>query len=176
MVKKIIFLVFAIGLISCNQRKEAEANTKLLYFDIKGFFKNEINRLQRLKPSVDKTVSINGSIENKKIVIQDWNKELAIFLNADINKTSWKGSFTTYRKNESAIYKSASKKIPVKKISVVKENSIIKKIEILIAYKNILYQSNDTLIYYPDSLYEIKKEQDIRFLKKKKFVIVGKLK
>lgn len=176
MVKRFFFSVLAISLFSCNQRKEAEANTDLMYFDVKGYFQNEIIRLQKLKPTVIKAVNIDGAEEHKTVIIQDWHKELAIFSNADINKTSWKGSFTIDKKNGNEIYKSSAKKIPVKMIAVIEKNKRVKKIEIIIAYNNILYQSQDTLTYYPDSLYEIKKTQDIRFLKKKRFIIIGKLK
>ncbi|WP_316823718.1 hypothetical protein [Pedobacter miscanthi] len=176
MTKKLYILVFALVLFSCNQRKEAEANTDLLYFDIKGYFGKEISRLQQLNPEVDKTVSINGASENKKEKITDWTKELAIFVNADINKTSWKGSFKTVKQNGTDVYTSDSKKIPIKKISVTQDGQKVDRVEIIIDNKNILYQSQDTLTYYPDSLYSIKKQQKIRLLKEKKYSITGKLK
>jgi len=176
MVKKLFFPVFALALFSCNQQKEAEINTSLSYFDVKGYFGREISRLQRLNPDVDKTVSINGIGENKKAKIADWTKELAIFVNADINKTSWKGSFKSKEQNGVDIYTSDNKKIPVKKISVTWKGQKAGKIEIIIDNKNILYQSQDTLIYCPDSLYKIKKQQKIRLLKEKKYSVIGKLK
>ena len=176
MIKKSYILVFALALLSCNQRKAAEANTDFLYFDLKGYFAKEISRLQKLNPTINKTVSINGETENKVTTIADWQKELAIFVNADINKTSWKGSFKIGRENGADIYFSDSKKIPVKKVLVEKTDSKINKIEVIIDNKNILYQSEDTLTYYPDSLYQIKKQQKIRLLKPKKYLIVGKLK
>lgn len=176
MTKKPYILVFALALFSCNQRKEAEANTDLKYFDIKGYFGKEISRMQRLNPDVDKTVSINGASENKKSKIADWNKELAIFVNADINKTSWKGSFKTVKQNGTDIYTSDSKKIPIKKISVKHHGQQVDKIEIILDNKNILYQSQDTLTYFPDSVYAIKKQQKIKLLNEKKYSIIGKLK
>lgn len=176
MIRKRYLFVFALGLLSCNQRKESEANTDLIYFDVKGYFAKEISHLQKLKPVVIKSVSINGAIEKKSLVIKDWNKELSVFVDADINKTSWKGSFATLKNDLQEIYTSSSKKIPVKKILIVKEDNRIKKIEIFIANKNILYTSNDTLTYYPDSLYQIKKQQKIRLLSAKKYTIIGKLK
>jgi len=176
MVKKLFIPVFALALFSCNQQKEAEANTSLSYFDVKGYFGKEISRLQRLNPDVNKTVSINGTAEHKKAKITDWTKELAIFVNADINKTSWKGSFKTKEQDGVDIYTSDNKKIPIKKISITWKGQKAGKIEIIINNKNILYQSQDTLIYCPDSLYEIKKQQKIRLLKEKKYSVIGKLK
>lgn len=176
MIKKISILAFALALFSCNQQKEAEANTSLTYFDIKGYFGKEISRLQQFNPNVDKTVSINGVSENKTAKITDWTKELAIFVNADINKTSWKGSFKTSKLDGADIYTSDSKKIPVKKILVIQNGNKVGKIEIIIDNKNILYQSQDTLTYYPDSLYTIKKHQKIRLLNEKRYLVIGKLK
>jgi 2-hydroxy-3-keto-5-methylthiopentenyl-1-phosphate phosphatase len=176
MIKKLFIPVFAIALFSCNQRKEAEANTDLVYFDIKGYFEKEISRLQKLNPVVNKTVSVNGAVESKSSKIADWSKELTIFVNADINKTSWKGSFKTVKQNETEVYTSDSKKIPIKKISVTQHGQQVDKIEIIIDNKNILYQSQDTLTYCPDSLYSIKKQQKIRLLKDKKYSVIVKLK
>ncbi len=176
MIKKFLIPVFALALFSCNQRKEAEANTDFVYFDIKGYFEKEISRLQKLNPIVNKTVSVNGEVESKSYKIADWSKELDIFVNADINKTSWKGSFKTTTQKGVEIYTSDHKKIPVKRISITWKGNKAGKIEIIIDNKNILYRSQDTLTYCPDSLYEIKKQQKIRLLKNKKYAIIGKLK
>ncbi len=176
MIKKLSILAFALALFSCNQQKEAEANTSLSYFDVKGYFGKEISHLQQLNPNVDKTVSINGVSEHKTAKITDWTKELAIFVNADINKTSWKGSFKASKQDGADIYTSDSKKIPIKKVSVMQGGEKVDKVEIIIDNKNILYQSQDTLTYYPDSLYIIKKNQKIRLLNEKKYLVIGKLK
>lgn len=176
MIKKLFIPLFALAFLSCNQRKEAEANTDLIYFDIKGYFENEISRLQKQNPTVNKTVSVNGKAESKNTKIADWSKELAIFVNADINKTSWKGSFKTKKQDGVDIYTSDHKKIPVKKISITWNGQKAGKIEIIVDNKNIVYRSQDTLTYFPDSLYEIKKQQKIRLLKNKKYAVVGKFK
>ncbi|WP_412465711.1 hypothetical protein [Pedobacter sp. KLB.chiD] len=176
MIKKLFIPVFALALLSCNQRKEAEANTNLVYFNIKGYFEKEISRLQKLNPTVNKTVSVNGTIESKSAKIADWTKELAIFVNADINKTSWKGSFKTKEQNGVDVYTSDHNKIPVKKVSISWKGKKVGKIEIIIDNKNIVYRSQDTLTYFPDSLYSIKKQQKIKLLTAKRYAVIGKLK
>ena len=174
MTRKLGILVFALAFFSCNQREAAKANTDLLYFDLKGYFSKEIIRLKNAKVSVDKTVSINGTSETKSLLITDWDKELAIFVNSDINKNSWKGSFKINQQDGVQTYTSDSKKIPVKKVSVENNGSQISKVEIIILNKNILYQSLDTLTYYPDVLYKIRKQQKIRLLAPKDYTIVAK--
>ncbi|WP_343522416.1 hypothetical protein [Pedobacter sp.] len=176
MIKKISILLFALAFFSCKQRKEAEAKTDLQYFDIKGYFDKEISRLQKLNPVVNKTVNVNGTAESKTSKMASWAKELAIFVNADINKASWKEGFKATQLDGTEAYTSDNKKIPVKKVSITRNGSEIQKIEILIDNKNILYQSQDTLTYFPDSLYSIRKHQKIRLLKEKKYSITGKLK
>ncbi|WP_231491544.1 hypothetical protein [Pedobacter sp. Leaf170] len=169
--KKLIFFVFALGLLSCNQEKQIKANTDLLYFDIKGYFKKESLRLQQLNPNILKEVNINGSAETKKLTIKDWEKEFSIFANADINKASWRGSFKVQKNDEEVTYTSSNKRIPIKKVAVKYFGDEVKKVEIIISNKNILYTSGDSLIYYPDSLFVIKKHQKIKLLKAKKYQV-----
>lgn len=176
MIKNLCILVFALVFFSCNQRETAKANTDFMYFDLKGYFNKEIIRLKNDQAKVDKTVSINGVSETKSLLLTDWEKELAIFVDADINKNSWKGSFKTNRKDDIITYTSDHKKIPVKKISVTEKLSKISRIEIIINNKNILFQSQDTLTYLPDQLYQIKKQQKIRFLAAKNYSIIARFK
>jgi len=176
MTKKIYIFLFAAALLSCNGKDEQAGDSNPLYFDIKGFFENEITRMSKLNPVVDKVVEINGTVERKTIKVSDWKKEFTIFLNADINKASWRGSFTVVKKDSAEVFTSDNKKIPIKSIQVDKIGSGVKKIEIVIANKNILFQSNDTLVYFPDSLYRIKKQQKIRLLSEKTYQITGKIK
>ncbi|MCZ4244761.1 hypothetical protein [Pedobacter punctiformis] len=176
MTKNLCILVFALAFFSCNQRKDAEANTDLLYFDVKGYFKNEALHLQKVKPLVQKLVNLNGDAESKATKINDWEKELTIFTDADINKTSWRGSFKINKVADTETYTSDNRKIPVKRIIIVKVNGKVTSIEIIRENKNMVYQSTDTLLYYPDSLYEIRKQQKIKLLNPKKYIITGKLK
>ncbi|WP_316738159.1 hypothetical protein [Pedobacter aquatilis] len=171
MIKKIIVSVFALVLISCNQEKELKANADLLYFDIKGYFKNESLRLNQSNPKILKEVNIDGSTETKNLNLKDWDKEFSIFTNADINKASWKGSFKIQKSKDKIVYTSSNRKIPVKKVQIDYQAEKVRKIEILIANKNILYTSLDTLLYYPDSLYLINKHQKIKLLKEKKYQV-----
>ncbi|QPH39615.1 hypothetical protein [Pedobacter endophyticus] len=175
MTKNLYVLLFASILFSCTEKK-TEANNKLLYFDLQGYFKKESLRMKKANPSVFKTVSINGATESKKIKIADWEREFAVFINADINKASWKGSFQTNVADSKISYITNNKKIPVKKVTIARRDSTVSMVQIIIHNKNVLFQSNDTLTYYPDSLYDISKKQKIRILNEKNYKITGRLK
>ncbi|MCX2574613.1 hypothetical protein OQ268_08685 [Pedobacter sandarakinus] len=168
--------MLATGFFACNGPKENLPNTGDLYFDVTGYFKKESERLNRQHHELIKTVSVNGVSEQKTVFVKDWTKEFGIFFDADINKNSWRGSFAVHKASGIEIYSSQLKKIPIKKITVIRAGNLVKKVEVVVEARNILYQSLDTLIYYPDSLYSISKKQKIRFLDEKKYRITGKMK
>lgn len=143
------------------------------YFDLKDYIAKEANRLNARKPLVDKTVLINKDAENKQLKIEDWHKELSVFYDADINKSAWQGLFRVSMKKNTAVYESDNDKVPVKSLTVNYKNGAIGSIKILMATSNLLYTSNDTLSYFPDSLYVIRKTQRIRLLNEKNYRVTG---
>ncbi len=88
-------------------------------------------------------------------------------------RTSWKGLFNLSKKEGQEIYNSANEKVPVKEIKIDKEGQNIKAIMIVVKNSNSLYTSEDSLFYYPDSIYCIKKTQKIKLLDEKKYEIKG---
>ena len=172
---RILVFCLIIVCVSCNLKEKEKQQTKI-YFDLETYFKNEAKRLTKKQQPVDKTVTINGKTEQKKLIIKNWEKEFGTFINADINKASWRGSFELSNTAESKIYTSNNKKIPVKKLQVVEANGKVICIQLFIHNINDLYASEDSLSYYPDSLYRIKKTQKIKLLEEKHYEIVGKMK
>ncbi|MCJ0743811.1 hypothetical protein [Pedobacter montanisoli] len=173
---RFIPVIIIILLLGCNTNQEALHQNEVTYFDVSGYFKGEIQRLSARKMPVHKQVWINDTQENKDIEIKDWKTELSMFVNADINKTSWKGLFKEDKTGDSLIYTSVSTNIPVKKLIVEKVGTYIKGISIFINEDNYLYKKQDSLYYYPDSLYEINSRQRVTLLKEKRYKISGYLK
>ena len=159
--------------LGCTDQSAQQQQRELTYFDIKGYFETEVNRLNKLKPSITKSVEINDSLERKAVRILDWKKELSIFSEADINRASWKGLFKLEKHDGTDIYTSDDEKVPVKKLALRFEGKRIKQILIVLNTDNSLYDSKDSLSYYPDSLYRIKKTQHIKLLSSKHYEIQG---
>lgn len=153
-----------------------EQKDTLTYFNLKGYFEKEALRLKRTNPVLTKTVMVNGNAETKNISITDWPKEFAVFSDADINRTAWAGVFKVEKDSLKELYTSDNEKVPVKEVRVLKMNNKLYGIQIIVKNSNILYTSSDTLSYYPDSLYQIKKKQHIRLLAEKIYGITGKFK
>jgi len=170
--KYIVAGCFLLFFMSCCNTEQQKVQPQQ-YFDLKGYFQQEAARLNKTKPLVLKTVSVNDSTESKKIRIADWNKELANFSDADINKSAWLGSFKVEKSGQQEIYSSNDDKVLVKKLEISQKNNKIASIKILLNTSNYLYHSTDTLAYFPDSLYEIRKTQQIRFLSGKKYRVKG---
>lgn len=144
------------------------------YFDLKGFMDKEVQRLKALNPEINKTVMVNNNEEHKKLKITDWQKELSAFRDADINKSAWEGLFIRHKTLVTETYISDNEKVPVKSLTVQYRAHRIFKIQILNSSSNSLYTSNDTLTYFPDSLYEIRKTQHIKLLNQKDYRITGR--
>jgi len=145
-----------------------------MYFDLDGYFKKEARRLTKTNQSIEKTVIVNGKAESKNVKIDNWEQEFNSFIAADINKASWKSAFKVEKTNEFETYTSNSEKIPVKKLIISFSDEKVVAIKIFIVNTNDLYVSNDSLSYYPDSLYQLKKTQKIKLMDGKKYQVTGK--
>lgn len=176
MKNKIALWISAAFLLGCTPDEKPSAGIHTHYFDVKTYFNQEAERLKKLNPQVDKTIYLDGQAENKMLTTIDWQKELAIFADADINKASWSGSFTVDSAINYITYQSNSNKIPIKKVTIGKINNQVTSIKIIASKQNILFSTLDTLLYVPDSLYQITKHQKIQILGKKSYQVTGKIK
>ncbi|MBB5639210.1 ABC-type glycerol-3-phosphate transport system substrate-binding protein [Pedobacter cryoconitis] len=175
--KKLSFFSLSILFFAaCNPAAPKKQHVSLTYFDLKDYIAKEAKRLTALNPEIDKTVIVNNAKERKKLKIADWPKELSSFSDADINKSAWQGLFKSEKTKDSETYLSDNEKVPVKYLNISYKNGKIYGIKLLISNTNSLYTSNDTLSYFPDSLYEVKKIQNIRLLKGKSYTITGRFK
>ncbi|WP_207428675.1 hypothetical protein [Pedobacter sp. SYSU D00535] len=172
--KKIVgLLLISTGLLACNNTEKA-ADVKS-FFDISGFFDAEAKRLSGLNPSITKTVSQNDASEAKTLKIDDWQAELSLFTESDINKPAWKNSYLVKRGLSGVTYLALDKSLRTQKIELrFKEPETIKSIAITNVTNNPLYTSTETLFYSPDSLYLINKEQHVRVLGNNNYRISGK--
>lgn len=170
------FLAYSILLIvfcGCGGQDVSKHPQSSAYFDSKKYFDQEAVRLGRKNASIKKTVVVDGLSETKSISIPDWKKELSAFTDAEITRASWKGLFIIRKTPKVTTYSSTEDKIPVKEFKVISRNGKVKGLSIIVKNDNMLYQSADSLVYYPDSMYQIIKHQNIRFLSNKTYTVTG---
>jgi len=160
---------------SCTEDKKAPDGQNA-YFDIRGFFTTEADRLNRQNPLIKKHVNHNGKIEEKTLKVTDWKQELDLFISSDINKPSWKNSYTIAKDKNVTTYIAVDTSLKVRKIRLERNGKKISSVQISSRVNNEIYTSAENLNYYPDSLYIIEKEQDVKGLGNNTYKIEGKIK
>lgn len=165
------FLILSTGLVSCKSGSDKVEKTHT-YFDITGYFSRQTTSLQKRDPLIIKTIVDNGNTETRKVKIADWPTELALFSASDINKASWKNSYSIVKTPLSVSYSAKDSNLKTQRIFIrFDEKNQVKQISISNRSDNILYKDAEQLDFYPDSAYIIHKDQQIRVLGKHKYMI-----
>lgn len=165
------FIFFLLILSACNQPKERELKT---YIDLKGYFDTEARRLTKSNPLVKKTVARNDATETRSLNDINWKTELSLFAESDINKPAWKDSYKVSSHGDKTTYLATDADLKTREIKITKDGSgKIKKVFIRNQTDNMLYSSTEQLIYIPDSLYEISKQQHVAVIGDNRYFING---
>jgi hypothetical protein len=94
-----------------------------------------------------------------------WTRLFSQLLDADINKPALQGRYdvTTDTMGHQLVtqYTAKNEDLKVQKFVVEKNKGTVVRLFIKIANNNFVYGSDQTLAYYPDSLYEIKNTQKV---------------
>lgn len=166
-------IMFAACLPSCKPDIK-ETGAALKYFDINGYFTKDIARLNKLNKPVLKTVTHNTVSESKTVHINNWELELSLFKDDDINRPAWKNSYTVIDEDSMLIYRAKYPDLKMREMLIKKDKGKIKWILIYNKTpKNILYQTTEKLSYFPDSLYVIDKIQRVRLMGSNFYEIKG---
>ncbi len=180
---KYCFAIFTtVGLLllfACGQVEPKEQSIKApqpAFFDLKGYFNQEIKRLNQAKPKLFKKVTINGSEEQRELGAVDFKQELQVFIQSDINRPNWlekyRADTTFFNGNPSRIlYKAIDKTLRTRLIDIEFQQNIVSKITIQNGGKSIVAGSQQELIYLPQSGYLIKSHQTTALSKDKDLTI-----
>jgi hypothetical protein len=150
-----------------------ETGAELKYFDIKEYFNNQDTLLKRLNRPVYKSVTHNGATESKKLLIENWTRELSSFTESDINKPAWKASYTVDSSATRITYKAKFPDLKTREIVIKKENGKVSSIVISNIINNLLYTTTEKLSYIPGSYYQIEKTQKVKIMGANSYRIKG---
>jgi len=172
------FLLLLILLVACQPVSEEvkENPTPEVFFDLKGYIHQEIKRLEQLQPEVNKTVSINGTTETKQFSGLNYNRELDIFIQSDINRRDWFDKYrvdSTFSNNQLAAiqYVAEAEGLRTRQMTVHFQNGNVTQINIQNGAKNMAAGSEQQLTYQPESGYHIESLQHTVLSKDKLFRI-----
>lgn len=154
-----------------------ETGTSGKYFDLRGYFKAEATKLLAKVPEpILKTVIHNGVTESKRIKIDNWPRELNLFIESDINKPAWRDSYKIQQSDHTTIYMATDSTLKTREIIINKKDDKVQWIIIFNYTQNILYTNREKLIYAPDSIYQIEKTQHVKLLGINRYTITGHFK
>lgn len=166
---KVFFaLVFFVTLFSaCRQEVVPNSqiiNNNIFFFDVKGYFEQEIQRLKTARPKVYKKVAVNDDQEEKEIDNVDFDKELAVFIESDINRIDWKDKYrvdsTLQNQQLTAIrYTAQDDKLRTRQLDVEFQNGKVSKVFIQNGGKTMIAGSQQELTYLPEKGYFIQSKQ-----------------
>ena len=171
---KILLISFLI--LGCKPNIKKDEVRAIYYFDLKSYFQNLADSLNKTNLFVEKTVAKNEVKEEKNIKITDWKNEFALFIDADINKSAWKDSYTKDSTASSLNYIAKNEDLKTRSIFIIMDNGKPKQIIIKTRVDNLLYHGEETLTYNDGDSYEIKKHQKVILLGLNDYRILGKLK
>ena len=165
-------LIFTFYLSACKPDLK-ETGRGIKYFDLKAYFKARVSKLTTQNRPVLKTVTHNGVTETKTVHIDNWERELNMFSESDINKPAWKDSYSVQNTGGSLIYMAKDPELQTREIIVNKDKDKVKWILIFNHTKNILYETREKLTYFPDSVYQIEKSQHVKLMGINRYMIKG---
>jgi hypothetical protein len=173
----LLLLICSASLIYLAGCKPAiKQNGSIRYFDLKKYFTDEALRLDKQHKAILKTVNYNNQPEKKTILIKNWQREFALFIESDINKPSWRDSYKGVTNADSIVYTAIDTNLRTRRISISLKANKVTEVHILNFTKNLLYQTKENLNYYPDSAYQIEKHQLVRILGANNYQIIGRFK
>jgi hypothetical protein len=176
--KLIISILSAILLASCTPQKEQKVTA---YFDIKALFTKQIAYLNKQKPVFEKKVEINAEKETKEMSQIEWAKELAPFIEMDINKAAYLGSYDIIETDSSLNYTlKKDEKKPIASVLILKNKgeTAVTFVEMTSQDKNMLYSWQKTVSanFKNGQIinYKIKGNQKLMFFSEENYRIEGK--
>lgn len=160
----IVFFLCA-TIIACQPTAQnKEASQQWVFFDIKGYFEKEIQRLNRIKPTVQKKVTLNGKSEEKQLSGLDFKNELNLFIQSDINRPDWIDKYRTdsiFQENQlqSIRYTALDEKLRTRQLTIDFKNGKVSKVYAQNGGKTMVAGSQQQLTYAPSEGYFIQSLQ-----------------
>lgn len=176
MKKQLIILTLfftSIVFFSCQKKDKNLADQSTLpFFDLKTFFQEEAKNLNERQAKLVKTAFLNGITEEKTFEKVDFNEELKIFREADLNKPAWKDQYktdTVTNKNGQleVTYFNENQRLRIKKIVLLFEKLEADKpleVQIVKQISNPVYETNEELLYQTNQAYQVSSVQKVTFM------------
>lgn len=162
-----LFFVF-LGLLwllsACNSISNTEPRKERVkkFYDLEAFFNAEVNRLDSLGMQLSKQVRLNDKRESAVQKNVDYEKELKVFVEADINKPAWwdkyQGDTTLYQQDkiQQIKYESSDKELKTQRIIIsFTPNQQIDSVQVFNRLESTMMNLSQNMVYNPDKGYKV---------------------
>jgi len=167
------------GLFACQSTLSEQPDGKpvtLAFFDLKGYMAEQIKDLKARQPKVNKQVSINGKNETLHLDSIDFEEELAIFTNSDINRPAWSDQ---YSKDSTFVsgqlselrYVAQKENLKTQLLHVFFSEGVVQKIELKNQSSAAIVSAEETMTYTPNEGYSILYKESPLLAKPKNFSV-----
>lgn len=134
-------------------------NSGIVFFDLKAFFEKEAQSSDFLK--IKKTVTLDGKEETKELTDVDGNKELGIFIKANINRPVWRDKYEVIQEADREVYTALDSKLKIREVLILKHDNEVLQVKIISKSGNKVISSEKVLIYNPNKGYSIEHQQNV---------------
>lgn len=166
---------------SCKTGSSTPSPTGSGYRDLKGYFQAELNGLEKQKPGLFKTVSLNTKRDSVTISAPDslqLHNMLAPFMDVDLHKPSLQGAYDTilladqFSGKRSLMYKAKEESTLPQEIILELDNAQhITAVQLNKHVRNLVYEYEQNLEYQQNHHIRITTRQHIAFLPEKELDI-----
>ncbi len=182
-----LFLFLILSTVLACQSPGPTQQQPNLYYDVAGFITGQVQLLAQQSPSVKKTMMVNGEEEVRTTQEVDWDQELELFLQTDLNKPAYRLSYITSRPDSLTYeYKiRPDEDLPVRYLRVKLDapGGKPEEIQARLLTENKLYQSEKNLLLRSGAVggtwrvksYQIQGYQELAISDRKPFAIRGEI-
>jgi len=174
--RNIIFIIIGLFIVSCSQEQDATVVPSDGFFDLANYFEKEVVYLNQHQKSIQKTIQLNGTKETQTLDGIDFEKELKVFANSNINKIAWLDAYQVDSvrvggKLQSLHYKTQNPKLKTKEISILFKDDKVNSIKVLNISKTALADTEQRLEYKSRKAYHIENIQKVSLMDNQKMII-----
>ncbi|MCP9234940.1 hypothetical protein [Lewinella sp. JB7] len=164
MIRVLVLLLFLSG---CYADEVNPATRPEPFFDLAGYIDAQVDSLTELRPTVSKTIVLNGTTETKEMRDLNFANDLRVFRNADINKPAYLDKYRLDR-HESGdtliqTYTATDSTLETRELVVYTVSQRPERISILRRTGTVLSDGLHRLDYDPGAGYRMRTEQTNRF-------------
>jgi len=168
MVHKLSFTIGFCILIVCTACRQESPGTVPLtnsrFFDLKTYFQQESESLTAKKPQLRKRLEIDGRIEEQTLDSVDFNEELRLFAEADINRPAWldKYAVDSLLQNDRLsrlTYRALEADLKTRELQIDFLDGKVNEIHIQKKFDTAIANTDQKLAYFPGKGYSIENRQ-----------------